>query len=247
VAVGDINNDGYLDVVVANMGNVLIFYNNNGNLNPNPFIINNVGNYTSAVALGDLNNDGYLDLAVGGWWDPLFIFENINGTFNTPSWVFNIGNALVSEYIFFSDLDNAYLIDTFETFIVATNNHHVFTLKHKPIHKILAVYINGNLLTSNYVYNEEDGWVSIKKQILAPSDSIKIFYKYSKSLDMVITNWQKNRGNFIFLNQNSSIKEVKFNRTGAIYDVLGRRINKVKKGINFMIDEKGKKKIVIVD
>jgi len=247
VSVGDINKDGYLDVVVANMGNVLIFYNNNGTLNPNPFIISNVGNYTSAVSLGDLNNDGYLDLAVGGWWDPLLIFENINGTFNSPSWIFNIGNALVSEYIFFSDLDNAYLIDTFETFLVPTNNYHVFVLKHKPIDKILAVFVNGNLIASNYVYNEEDGWISIKKQILAPMDSVKIFYRYSKSIDMVITNWEKSRGNFIFLNQNSSIKETKLNNQKVIYDILGRKINKLKKGINFIIDEKGNKRIVIVD
>ncbi len=250
VAVGDVNNDSYLDVVVANtyqnesLSNVHIYINNNGVLNPNPIVISNIGNYISAVALGDVDGDGYLDLAVGGWWNSLYVFKNQGGNFTNPSWIFNIGNNLVSEYIYFADLDNAYIIDTFETFNINSPDYHVFTLKHKPIHSIDSIYLNNSLYNSHFAYSEEDGWVSIPKTALNGISKVKIVYKYSKSLDMVVSNWNPNRGSFGFMNQNSSLKEsFKLSIKDGIYDVLGRKVKTIKKGIYFKCEGGKVKKI----
>ncbi len=228
VAVGDINNDGYIDVVVANMGDVHIYMNNSGTLSATPTVITGVGSYTSAVALGDINGDGYLDLAVGGWWDTLFIFENTGGNISSaPSWSWYSG-GLVSEYIFLADINNDYLIDTSETFIVSSSNQHVFTLRHKPIHGVDTIYINGTPLLSGFVYSEEDGWVSISRSYLSLYDTVKIAYKYSKSLDMVVSNWEPSEGNYGFLNQVSAgvsfMKSEVLPDMVKIYDVSGRLI-----------------------
>ena len=245
VAVGDINSDGYVDVVVANMGDVLIFYNNGGNLDTNAVVITGVGTYTSAVALGDINGDGWLDLAVGGWWDPLFVFENSGGYFSSPSWSWDAGSDLVSEYIFLADLNRDYVVDTFENFTVSLKG--VFTLKHKPIFSVDTVYINGTP-TSDFVYSEEDGWVSIPQTSINPGDNIRIVYKFSKSLDMVVSNWEPSRGNFIFLNGNSLETSERFETLSlmGIYDVLGRRVDNVKKnGIYFVVEGGRVKKVLI--
>ncbi len=66
VAMGDINNDGWLDLVVGNNGQRNQVYLNDGS---SAFLpgsdISTAANNTQAVALGDVDNDGWLDLVAG--------------------------------------------------------------------------------------------------------------------------------------------------------------------------------------
>ena len=70
IAVGDVNNDGYLDIVVGNVfPNPNKLYLNNKTSTPFQGVfgtrISNDAYGTYAIALGDVNNDGYLDVVAG--------------------------------------------------------------------------------------------------------------------------------------------------------------------------------------
>ncbi|MCG2696417.1 FG-GAP-like repeat-containing protein, partial [Candidatus Parcubacteria bacterium] len=68
VAIGDLNNDGYADLAVANYGSATVstFLNNRNSTFANK-VDNTTGTNPYSVAIGDLNNDGYADLAVANY------------------------------------------------------------------------------------------------------------------------------------------------------------------------------------
>jgi hypothetical protein len=102
LSLGDINNDGWIDVAVSvylgpagfnEKGKVKIYLNNNGTLSSNPSWVSADSMYTFSCALGDADNDGYLDLAVacGESYnykiDQMRIYKNVNGVMQTtPYW-----------------------------------------------------------------------------------------------------------------------------------------------------------------
>ena len=65
VALGDLNEDGYLDAVLGNFSAVDTVWLNDGSgtFYANGSVPSLFGNYTRAVALGDINDDGHLDAA----------------------------------------------------------------------------------------------------------------------------------------------------------------------------------------
>ena len=89
LAVGDMNNDGYLDIIVGNAEHELdLVYLNNGKGEAIPYAsFGREGDRTSSIALGDLNDDGYLDIVAGNGgttrqYNHIYIFEQENGTYN---------------------------------------------------------------------------------------------------------------------------------------------------------------------
>jgi hypothetical protein len=72
IALGDINNDGCLDIAVANYGvkgepmvRVCLGPGFNSSWSSSEIVASNRGEGARGVALGDLNNDGYLDIVLG--------------------------------------------------------------------------------------------------------------------------------------------------------------------------------------
>jgi hypothetical protein len=66
LAVGDLNGDGYQDLVIGNGGSVGVLLGN-GDGTFQPAVTYSSGGYGFSVALGDLNGDGFLDLVVGAY------------------------------------------------------------------------------------------------------------------------------------------------------------------------------------
>jgi hypothetical protein len=87
--VGDINNDGYIDIASLNYTmapfgnnvphNISIFYNNGSGslLPPTIFTYSAGGNYIERLIIEDLNNDSKMDLAVCSWSSGIAATNNI--------------------------------------------------------------------------------------------------------------------------------------------------------------------------
>ncbi len=116
---GDVNNDGYLDIFNTSFfKSNKLFINNHGvslNDETNKYGLHSNGRSISAV-FGDVNNDGFLDLYVGNWvkGNKLFI-NNGHGKFidRTNQSGVGGGNLKETNSIFFADLNNDGYLDLF--------------------------------------------------------------------------------------------------------------------------------------
>jgi Golgi nucleoside diphosphatase len=51
-----------------------------------------------------------------------------------------------------------------------------------------------------FCYVPGKNWVSVDKEIINPGDTVYIRYKYTRKGDIVVTNWDGSKGNYIFYN-----------------------------------------------
>ncbi|HID32909.1 MAG TPA: hypothetical protein EYP24_05985, partial [bacterium (Candidatus Stahlbacteria)] len=214
---GDIDDDGDLDMVAANNAQIsgqssLVLYRNLGTtLETTPSWQSNDGKrYYACCALGDVDLDGDLDLAGGGWWEPLVVFENRGGYYNTlPDWSWSPPNSqdLVCEEICFGDIDNRLSPTVNSERHPVTPAHRLIYLNQRSIRKIISIsYSGGQINQSSYCYSAIDGWVSFDSIFTGP-DTVRVTYQYSKDIDLLVTNWVNDRGNFYFLNEGPGIEE----------------------------------------
>jgi len=154
--------------------------------------------YGSAVALADVNYDNKLDLATGGWWENTRIFLNDGiGLPTSSSWT--SGGTSVVEKIVFGNVGPVFDEHTFNEVFTTAGNRKLFYLSHKNIQKINSVKVDGDLLdTSQYTYSRDHAWVTINS---VPSSLVEINYNFSQSLDMVVSNWDSNIGNYLYYNK----------------------------------------------
>ncbi|MCX7757152.1 MAG: T9SS type A sorting domain-containing protein [candidate division WOR-3 bacterium] len=92
----DINNDGYLDLIVGYRRKLAVYYNYNGTIENIPSWQINFNSWVLRLATADFDNDGWRDLAVAGngqlsgdtsW---IKVFKNNNGFFaNSALYTFN--------------------------------------------------------------------------------------------------------------------------------------------------------------
>jgi len=88
---------------------------------------------------------------------------------------------------------------TYTQQISPSDDRRLFYLPHRQIQGIHSIYCDGVLVpSSEYTYSRDEGWVSIST---TPLQSLNISYGYSPSLDMVVTNWDPDIGNYLFYNQ----------------------------------------------
>lgn len=160
--------------------------------------------YGSAVALADVNYDNNLDLATGGWWDYTRLFLNDGaGLPINPSWSSTGATSdtydNVVEKIVFGNVGPTFDEHTINEVFSASGNRRLFYLTNKNIQKINSIKVDGVYLDkSEYTYSREHAWVTINT---IPTNSVEINYAFSKSLDMVVTNWDPTVGNYLFYNK----------------------------------------------
>jgi hypothetical protein len=90
VVIGDFNNDGRLDIAVANSGadNIgVLLGNGNGTFSSPKSYSTGSGSFPYSIAIGDLNNDNQLDIVVANQGSNSFsvLLGFVNGTFFSPS------------------------------------------------------------------------------------------------------------------------------------------------------------------
>jgi hypothetical protein len=169
------------------------------------------GNGGSAVTLADVNGDNTLDLAAGAWWEPTHLFLNQGtGLPATPSW--NSAGSTVVEKILFGNVGPAYCEHAFTEQFTPAGDRRLFYLPHRQIQGINSVICDGLSLSPwEYTYSRDEGWVTVGK---TPAHSLDVMYRYSPSLDMVVTNWDPNIGNYLYYNK-------LINQTGPDLDCSG--------------------------
>jgi hypothetical protein len=152
----------------------------------------------SAVALADVNCDDKLDLATGGWWDKTRLFINDGtGLPTSPTW--SSGGTSVVEKIVFGNVGPENYEKTYKDVFVANGDKRLFYLSKQNIQGIISVKRDGvNLDSSEYTYSREHCWLSVDD---APTTSVEVSYKYSRSQDMVVSNWDSHIGNYLYYNQ----------------------------------------------
>ncbi len=177
---GDINNDGYLDVFCTSFfKSNKLFINDHGvslDDKTNSYGLNSSGRSISAV-FGDVNNDGYLDLYVGNWMkENKLFFNNGKGEFIDHTKESNVGGSDLKETnsVFFADLNNDGYLDLFVgnraggDKLYLNNGDGTF----KDITNECG--LNGNFRTYGAVFGDfdNDGWQDIA---IACLGGIKIF------------------------------------------------------------------------
>ncbi|MDI6765723.1 MAG: FG-GAP-like repeat-containing protein, partial [Bacteroidota bacterium] len=201
LSVGDVNNDGYPDVAVSvylgasgfgQRGKVKLYLNNQGILSSSPAWTSEDSVYTFSCAFGDADGDGDLDLAVAcgesytSEPEQNRIYYNKNGSLDPlPAWKNHY--AGYSYDVGWADLDNDGDLD-----LVYANE--------KGSNNIFQNY-GDSIGTFPNCYDLENGWLSFGA---APWNGVQINIKVivSHDLDFAVSNWDDNKGNFIYKNWN---------------------------------------------
>jgi len=163
------------------------------------WLSNTVG-YGSGVLLADVTRDDTLDLIYGGWWKPMEILVGNGETFNSsPAYTSSLSSVV--EAIQMADLGKENLIWKGDDFWVPENTSLVY-LENQIVDQILEVYKNGFLLDmEDFTFVPNKNWISFKDDFVS-GDLISVNYFACYDGDIVITNWDSGKGNFIYYNTN---------------------------------------------
>lgn len=209
-ALGDWDGDGLPEVAVADnnqlggSGRFKVYANTGGTLATTPIWQSADGGYGSHVSWIDLDLDGDPDLAAGRWWGAARIYANDGGMLTTqPDWQSTTNSVI--ENMFWGDVDNDALRG--DGYLIASGDglRTHFPLGQTPVRAIVGVAINDMPIPDqDYVAHLGNGWISFALPPPAGDQNVLINFDYSIDLDLGITNWDPQVGNYVFLNTTTS-------------------------------------------
>jgi len=233
LAIGDYDNDGWLDVVAVCCGQsgspngVRIYHNNNGTLaKPPAYILQRNRQRSSCAAWADVNNDGFLDLAVGGLGEPVTVYENHNGILDTiPAWSWQPETValLQTQTLAWGDLRNEHLRAVAET-ASGDGSRKLFYLRHMPIQGFQSVEVNLSLIPRReYCFDPLTGYVSFHTAPSSGTGNIVFRYTYSTNPDLCLTSSEGADYNRVFYNTASASANEALIRPGPVLPRIAAR------------------------
>lgn len=162
--------------------------------------------YGSGIMLNDVDLDGYQDLIYGGWWLPVKIALG-NGSGFELNTSYTSSTSSVVEAILLADLDRVDEKSLQETFTISSSqyNTNVLILNRPIVESVDQITRNDEMITfQEYKHVPGKPWI-VFSDPFQTGDTIVVQYKASDRPDMVITNWDSNKGDYIFYNTESSV------------------------------------------
>ena len=202
--------------------------------------------YGSGILLADVDTNGILDLIYGGWWLPVKIALGDDSGFEIdPSYTSNTNSVV--EAIQIADIDRDGIQIATETFTIE-NDISLIYLEKQLIENILTVQLNGmEISKSFYCYVPNKNWISFKDNLKA-GDEIYVEYEFSNDGDMVVTNWDSQKGNYIFYNDpTTSAKPVMIDDRQEFRLNISPNPTSGKFSVNYFIPEKQFVEIFLTD
>jgi len=116
-AVGDVDGDGVVDVVVGDYRQIDLYLNAGGTLDETSDWNTTEDNLPESLALADVDRDGSAELAVGNTARPVRLYDNVAGTLETTaSWSSSEGDTV--NHVRFGDVDG----DQYPELLALTDN-----------------------------------------------------------------------------------------------------------------------------
>jgi hypothetical protein len=165
--------------------------------------------YGSGIAVKDVDRNGIQDLIYGGWWLPVKIALGLgSGSGYELNTSYTSSTASVVEAIQLSDLDKSDYQALSWSFTVGDDfvgKNVALAGYESSMEDVISVSVNGEPL-SEALFKNIPGkpWVIFSDRFVM-GDNIEIQYEQSAYPDMVVTNWDANKGDYIFYNTEGSV------------------------------------------
>ena len=159
--------------------------------------------YGSGILVADVTRDEKPDLIYGGWWLPVEILVGDGQSFSSiPSYTSSMTSVV--ETIQLADLGKETLVSCQDEFNISYEQSIVY-LTHEIIDEITGILKNGtSLVPADYTFVPNKNWISFAEPLLS-DDQVIVNYMYCLDGDLIITNWDSDKGNFIYYNNASPV------------------------------------------